>query len=70
MLRMSVLLLFLVLPVLLISHISYVSAETYWTNGAPMPTARSEVTSAVLNNKIYVIGGFENGRSPTFAVEV
>jgi serine/threonine-protein kinase PknK len=35
-----------------------------------MPTSRSEITSAVLNNKIYVIGGFENGRSSTSVVEV
>lgn len=33
-------------------------------------TARSEITSAVLDNKIYVVGGFENGRSPTSEVEV
>ena len=35
-----------------------------------MTTARSEITSAVLDNKIYVIGGFENGRSTVSTVEV
>ena len=35
-----------------------------------MPTARSEITSAAMDNKIYAIGGFENGRSPTSTVEV
>ena len=35
-----------------------------------MPTAKSELISTVLDNKIYVIGGFENGRSPTPEVEV
>ena len=35
-----------------------------------MTTARSEITSAVLDNKVYVIGGFENGRSPTPEAEV
>ena len=35
-----------------------------------MSISRSEITSAVLNDKIYVIGGFENGRSPTPEVEV
>ncbi len=67
---MSILLLFLFLPVLLISHISYVSAESYWTNGVPMPTARSEITSAVLDKKIHIIGGFEEGHVTTSAVEV
>lgn len=40
-----------------------------WTEGAPMPTARSEVTSAVLDGKIYVIGGFEASGSNSSAVE-
>ena len=35
-----------------------------------MTTARSEITSAVLDNGIYVVGGFENGRNPVSAVEV
>ena len=35
-----------------------------------MPTARSEITSAVLDGKIYVIGGFEKGHSTTSDVEV
>ncbi len=35
-----------------------------------MPTARSEITSAVLDDKLYVIGGFENGHSTTSVVEV
>ena len=35
-----------------------------------MPTSRSEITSGVLDNKIYVIGDFENGHSVTSAVDV
>ena len=35
-----------------------------------MTTARSEITGAVLGSKLYVIGGFENGRSTVYAVKV
>lgn len=41
-----------------------------WSEGAPMPTARSEVTAAVLDRKIYVVGGFEATGTNTSAVEV
>ena len=34
-----------------------------WTTKANMPTAREVLTSSVVNNKIYVIGG-HNGSSP------
>jgi len=62
---------FFLLPPSSISQITLVaSTESYWSEGAPMPTARSEITSAVLDNKIYVIGGFENGHSTTSDVEV
>ncbi len=34
--------------------------RTYaWTQKAEMPTARTEVTAAVLDGKVYVIGGFD-----------
>ncbi len=46
------------------------SMETYWTEGTPMPTARSEISSAVLDDRVYVIGGLENGHRTTSAVEV
>jgi hypothetical protein len=35
----------------------YDIATDTWSTGAPMPTARSGVAAAVLDNKIYVIGG-------------
>lgn len=35
-----------------------------------MPRARQEVSSAVLNGKIYVIGGYDGARSSTNLVEV
>ena len=35
-----------------------------------MPTARSEITGAVLNDKIYIIGGFDKNGKSTSNVEV
>jgi N-acetylneuraminic acid mutarotase len=44
--------------------------ESFWTTGPPMLTARSEIAGAALNDKIYIIGGFdETGRSSS-SVEV
>ena len=44
--------------------------KSYWTTTAtPIHTSRSEIASVLLNNKIYIIGGFENGHSTT-TVEV
>lgn len=40
-----------------------------WSLGAPMPTARSEITSAVLDGKIYVVGGFEASGGNSDVVE-
>jgi Kelch motif len=40
-----------------------------WSRGAPMPSARSELTSAVLDGRIYVAGGIAQlGASTDFAV--
>ncbi len=72
-LGLSILFLFLFSPYLIFNNASAaaaVYAELYWSNGTPMTTARSEITSAVLYNKLYVIGGFENGHSTVSAVEV
>src|SRR5215208_5710966 len=33
-----------------------------WTNGAPMPSSRTEVAVAELGGKIYVVGGFSGER--------
>ena len=42
------------------------TSESFWTNGAPMPTARSEIAGTILDGKIYIIGGFDgSGRSTT-----
>lgn len=41
-----------------------------WSVAAPMPTARSEITSAVLDGKIYVVGGFQATGGNSDIVEV
>ncbi len=49
---------------------AYHPSTDSWTTGlAPMPTARSDTTAAVVNGKIYVIGGW-NGSSILSTVEV
>jgi N-acetylneuraminic acid mutarotase len=41
-----------------------------WQTLAPMPTARQELATAVLNGKIYAIGGYDSSGTPTDIVEV
>ena len=41
-----------------------------WQDLAPMPTARQELATAVLNGKIYVIGGYDKEGNSTDTVEV
>jgi N-acetylneuraminic acid mutarotase len=41
-----------------------------WQTLAPMPSARQEISSAVLNGKIYVIAGFDSSGASTSTVEV
>jgi uncharacterized protein (TIGR03437 family) len=41
-----------------------------WTTLAPMPSLRQEISTAVLDGKIYVIGGFINSGASTSTVEV
>jgi len=41
-----------------------------WQTLAPMPFARQELATAVLNGKIYVIAGFDSGGASTNTVEV
>lgn len=46
-------------------------ARTYaWTQKAEMPTARTEVTAAVRDGKVYVIGGFDGFARTVATVEV
>jgi N-acetylneuraminic acid mutarotase len=41
-----------------------------WQTLAPMPTARQELATAVLNGKIYAIGGYDSSGTKTNIVEV
>ena len=41
-----------------------------WQTLAPMPSARQELATAVLDGKIYVIGGYDKDGNPTATVEV
>ena len=54
----------------LLSGVSGGQAGGVWQDLAPMPTARQELASAVLNGKIYVIAGFDSGGASTSTVEV
>ncbi|HTK05469.1 MAG TPA: kelch repeat-containing protein [Candidatus Eisenbacteria bacterium] len=44
--------------------------EYEWSNAAPMPTPRSEVASASIGQKIYVIGGIDGFARTSSVVEV
>ena len=46
------------------------TAESFWNNGAPMPTPRTEIAAALLGDNIYVIGGFDKPGRVTDIVEV
>ena len=41
-----------------------------WQTLAPMPTARQELSAAVLNGKIYAIAGYDENGASTATVEV
>jgi len=41
-----------------------------WSTAASMPTARDSLATAVVNGKIYAIGGFDNGGQSVNTVEV
>lgn len=43
--------------------------EGTWSTGAPMPTARTEVTGATLDGTIYVVGGFISNGTHVALVE-
>ena len=57
-------------PVQASSSLSSLATDSFWTTGAPIPTAKSEIAGAALNGKIFIVGGFdETGRSSS-SVEV
>src|SRR5438270_12703292 len=41
-----------------------------WFRAAPMPSARQEISTAVINGRIFVIGGFDSAGASTSTVEV
>ncbi len=55
-----------------LTFVSGVAAQVggIWQTLAPMPTARQELATAVLNGKIYAIGGYDSSGTPTNIVEV
>jgi N-acetylneuraminic acid mutarotase len=59
-----------VLPISMAQRTTTATTESFWTAGAPMPTPRTEVTAAVLDDDIYVIGGFDELGQATDIVEV
>jgi N-acetylneuraminic acid mutarotase len=44
--------------------------SSWWSNGTPMPTPRTEITAANIENNIYVIGGFDKSGKVLDTVEV
>ena len=50
----------LVVPTNFATNEEYDPVRNRWTTRAPMPTARYHLTAAVVNNKIYVIGGYSS----------
>ena len=46
------------------------TAESSWSNGAAMPTPRTEITATNIGNDIYVIGGFDKSGNVLDTVEV
>jgi N-acetylneuraminic acid mutarotase len=46
------------------------TAESIWSNGKSMPTPRTEVTVTIIDDNIYVIGGFNKSGKVLDTVEV
>src|SRR5262250_374979 len=46
------------------------STSAAWSTLAPMPTARQEISVAVLDGKVFVIGGYDANGQSTATVEV
>jgi N-acetylneuraminic acid mutarotase len=60
------------LPLLCINQMAVLAQleKSHWTTGAPLPTPRSEIAGTVLNDKIYVVGGFDSSGRSTSTIEV
>jgi len=66
----GILLLLPILPVFFISMSSSAALAQSWSEGANMPTARSEISAINIGDEIYVIGGFDESGSALDVVEV
>ena len=63
--------LLLVIPIFLfISILASPTLAQSWSEGATMPTARSEITATNIGDDIYVIGGFDGSGDVLDVVEV
>ncbi|HKR72701.1 MAG TPA: kelch repeat-containing protein, partial [Candidatus Nitrosocosmicus sp.] len=63
--------LFIFISIFLLSSFDYpIVAAQHWITGAPIPTPRSEIAGAVLNDKIYIVGGFDDSGRSTPTVEM
>ena len=60
------------LPLLCINQMTVLAQleKSYWTTGTPLPTPRSEIAGTVLNDKIYIVGGFDSSGRNTPTIEV
>ena len=61
------------LPILVVLFISVLTSPTLaqsWSEGAAMPTARSEITATNIGDDIYVVGGFDVSGDASDVVEV
>jgi N-acetylneuraminic acid mutarotase len=75
---LSLSLLFFLSILLLIGQIQQQQAFTeeteqspsWWSNGIPMPTPRTEITATIIGDNIYVIGGFDKSGKVLDTVEV
>ena len=69
--RYLILLLIVVLSTFYVTGISNSFAvENEWSTESPMPTIRTEHTAAIIDDKIYVIGGFDHNGDVIDRVEV
>jgi N-acetylneuraminic acid mutarotase len=68
----SFILLLLVIPISLAAATTSNNDHTksFWTNGSPISTSRTEVSATAVGDSVYVIGGFNAQGQPTDIVEV
>ena len=60
------------LPLLYINHKAVLAQleNSHWTTGAPLPTPRSEIAGTILDDKIYIVGGFDSSGRSASTIEV